>query len=52
MIVLGGAELEYTNLAFSSSSTFIAACSGLPEFSLFLWNWSDGELKCSEKVIN
>lgn len=52
VFLFSGAELEYTNLAFSYSKHLIAATSGLPDFTLFLWNWCTGELQCSAKVID
>nr|CAB3230199.1 WD repeat-containing protein 96-like [Phallusia mammillata] len=46
------ANLEYTQLAFSTSGKYLVACSGLPDFSLFVWNWKTETLRCQEKLLN
>ncbi|XP_077991965.1 cilia- and flagella-associated protein 43-like [Glandiceps talaboti] len=43
-----GAKLEYVALAFSYSGRYLASYSGLPEFTLSIWNWESGDLLCSK----
>ncbi|CAK8681425.1 cilia- and flagella-associated protein 43-like [Clavelina lepadiformis] len=51
-VLEGGANLEYSQIAFSISGSYIAACSGIPDFSIYVWEWTTGKLKCSEKLLS
>jgi len=48
--IAGGAQLQYSQIKFSYSGNYLAACSDLPDFNLFLWDWKTGKLRCKEKV--
>nr|XP_060624330.1 cilia- and flagella-associated protein 43 [Anolis sagrei ordinatus] len=44
----GPASLDYTLLAFSYGSPYLASYSSLPEFSLSIWDWQKKVLLCSQ----
>ncbi|KAJ1140683.1 hypothetical protein NDU88_007031 [Pleurodeles waltl] len=44
----GGAQLDYSLLAFSCTGPYLASYSSIPEFALTLWNWQEGTLLCSK----
>ncbi|XP_072177751.1 cilia- and flagella-associated protein 43-like [Diadema setosum] len=46
----GGAKLEYSALALSYTHPYMVSCSGIPEFSVYLWNWETGALLCTESM--
>ncbi|XP_033122449.1 cilia- and flagella-associated protein 43-like isoform X2 [Anneissia japonica] len=41
-----GAQLEYCALSISNSHPYLISCSGVPDFSIMLWNMNSGELLC------
>ncbi|XP_078484359.1 cilia- and flagella-associated protein 43 [Ciona intestinalis] len=45
-----GALLGYSQLQFSFNGSLFAATSSLPDFSIFVWDWQTGKLKCHEKL--
>uniref|UniRef100_F6U441 Cilia- and flagella-associated protein 43 n=1 Tax=Ciona intestinalis TaxID=7719 RepID=F6U441_CIOIN len=45
-----GALLGYSQLQFSFNGSFFAATSSIPDFSIFVWDWQTGKLKCHEKL--
>uniref|UniRef100_A0A8D2IPN9 Cilia- and flagella-associated protein 43 n=1 Tax=Varanus komodoensis TaxID=61221 RepID=A0A8D2IPN9_VARKO len=46
----GQASLDYSLLAFSYASPYLASYSSLPEFSLSIWNWHEKVLLCSQSL--
>lgn len=44
----GGAQLDYSLLAFSYTGPYLASYSSIPEYALTLWNWQEGTLLCSK----
>ncbi|XP_041476459.1 cilia- and flagella-associated protein 43-like isoform X2 [Lytechinus variegatus] len=46
----GGAKLEYSAIALSYTHPYMVSCSGIPEFSVFLWNWESGQLLVTEMM--
>uniref|UniRef100_A0ABM5G1Z5 Cilia- and flagella-associated protein 43 n=1 Tax=Pogona vitticeps TaxID=103695 RepID=A0ABM5G1Z5_9SAUR len=44
----GQASLDYSLLAFSHASPYLASYSSLPEFSLSIWNWQKKILLCTQ----
>ncbi|EDO42783.1 predicted protein, partial [Nematostella vectensis] len=51
-ILKGGAQLSYSSIAFAHNSTVLAAFSGLPDFQLTVWNWTDQVPLCSISVVH
>ncbi|XP_053318960.1 cilia- and flagella-associated protein 43 [Spea bombifrons] len=43
----GGAELDYSLIAFSYSGSFLASYSSVPDHTLTIWNWYEGIPLCS-----
>lgn len=46
----GGAKLQYSAIALSQTHPYMASCSSIPDFSVFLWNFETGELLTSESM--
>ncbi|XP_062989315.1 cilia- and flagella-associated protein 43 [Elgaria multicarinata webbii] len=46
----GQASLDYSLLAFSYASPYLASYSSLPEFSLSIWDWHKKVLLCSQSL--
>ncbi|XP_069467846.1 cilia- and flagella-associated protein 43 [Ambystoma mexicanum] len=44
----GGAQLDYSLLAFSYTGPYLASYSSIPEYELAVWNWQEGTLLCSK----
>uniref|UniRef100_A0A8C4NF30 Cilia- and flagella-associated protein 43 n=1 Tax=Eptatretus burgeri TaxID=7764 RepID=A0A8C4NF30_EPTBU len=49
-ILKGGAELEISFLSFSYTGPYLASFSGLPDFSLCVWDWMNCTLLCCHSL--
>ncbi|XP_068133207.1 cilia- and flagella-associated protein 43 isoform X2 [Hyperolius riggenbachi] len=47
----GGAQLEYSSIAFSHSGHYLASYSSAPDHLLTIWNWQDGISLCSKSHL-
>ncbi|KAF7668376.1 hypothetical protein LDENG_00016910 [Lucifuga dentata] len=44
----GTAQLDYTSLALSYDGPYLACCSSLPDHTITVWNWENGEVLCTQ----
>ncbi|KAK2824393.1 hypothetical protein Q5P01_021568 [Channa striata] len=44
----GTAQLDYTYLALSDGSPYLACCSSLPDHMITVWNWENAEPICTQ----
>ncbi len=51
-VLEAGTDVQYSHLAFSNDSTLLASVGNAPDFTLAVWQWSEGQLLLRSKAFS